>query len=143
MGLGFSGRIGKIKRERDSSMKAREKDVFIIDEAEKSLKELNRIVGEQVKKGIKNSFEMQLLNSIKQKIGWIKENPFYGNQIEKKKIPKSLMQKYKTNNLWRVELNNFWRMIYMIKGSEIEIICFILEICDHKKYNKLFGYKRK
>jgi len=117
--------------------------VFIIGEAEKSLNKLSRISGEQIQKGIKNSFEIQLFNSIKQKIKWIKENPFYGSQIEKKKIPEVLIKKYNLKNLWRVELTNFWRMIYTIKGNNVEVICFVLEICDHEKYNKLFGYKRR
>jgi hypothetical protein len=124
-------------------MKAKEKDVFTIGEADKSLKELNKISGEQIKQGKNNSFETQLLNSIKQKSNILRENPFYGNPISKKLIPKELIKKYKIGNLWRIELTNFWRMLYTIKGDEIEVICFILEICDHKKYNKLFGYRNK
>jgi len=27
--------------------------------------------------------------------------------------------------------------------TEIEIIAFVVQILDHKKYNKLFGYKKK
>jgi len=33
-------------------------------------------------------------------------------------------------------------MIYNIKGSEIEIIALILDIIDHKEYNKKFGYRK-
>ncbi len=33
-------------------------------------------------------------------------------------------------------------MIYTIRGSEIEIIALILDIIDHKKYNKKFGYRK-
>lgn len=124
-------------------MKSKKVKVFIIDDAEESLSELNKIVGKQIKKEIKNSFEMQLLKSIKQKTEFIKDNPFYGDAIPKRLISKKLENKYKTKSLWRVELNNFWRMIYIIKGNEVEVICFVLEICDHKKYNKLFGYKNK
>jgi mRNA-degrading endonuclease HigB of HigAB toxin-antitoxin module len=52
-------------------------------------------------------------------------------------IPK----KYNAQNLWRVELANFWRMLYTIKGDEIEVICFVLDIVSHKEYDKIFGYK--
>ena len=62
-----------------------------------------------------------------------------GNNIPKKLIPKT----YDVPNLWRIELSNFWRMLYTIKGDRIEIICFILNIVDHKKYNKIFGYRGK
>jgi len=44
-------------------------------------------------------------------------------------------------NLWRVELSNYWRLIYTVSGNELEIIDFILDIIDHKRYNKIFGYK--
>lgn len=113
--------------------------VILLDEAELEYKRLNELVGKHVKEGIENSSEMQLLRSIKQKIEFIKTNPFYGDNIPKKIIP----SKYKVQNLWRVELAQFWRMLYTIKGDQIEIICFILDILDHKLYDKKFGYKSK
>ncbi|MEK6928097.1 MAG: hypothetical protein AABX11_06720 [Nanoarchaeota archaeon] len=51
--------------------------------------------------------------------------------------------KHKVANLWRVELSQFWRMIYTIKGDELEVICFVLELVDHPSYDKLFGYRKK
>ena len=58
--------------------------------------------------------------------------------IAKRLIPKE----YGVKNLFRVELPNFWRMIYALRTEEnqIEIIAFVLDIFDHKKYNKRFGY---
>lgn len=111
--------------------------VIFIDEADNEYKRLNDVVGQQIKEGKENTEEMQLLRSIKQKIEFIKANPFYGDNIEKKKIPKS----YNVQNLWRVELTGYWRLLYTIKGDQIEIICFILEIIDHEKYDKIFRYK--
>ena len=93
----------------------------------------------EIKEGKKNTDEMQLLRSIRQKIDFIKSNPFYGDNIPKEQIPKE----YKVQNLWRVELSQFWRMLYTIKGDQIEIICFVLDILDHKNYDKKFGYKKK
>jgi hypothetical protein len=46
-------------------------------------------------------------------------------------------------NLWRLEVSGYWRMSYTIEGTDIEIICFILDILDHDSYNKKFGYKKK
>ena len=82
---------------------------------------------------------MQLLKSIKTKIDFIKLNPFYGNQIKKIIIPKE----YSVDNLWRVELIGFYRMLYTIDGNNIKIVCFILDLVDHDKYNKKFGYRNK
>ena len=52
------------------------------------------------------------------------------------------MIKIGIKNLYRIELSNYWRMLYTIEGTKIEILVFVLKIVDHKKYNKLFGYKR-
>ena len=111
----------------------------LIEQAEIEYKKLNEIVGEQVKEGKENTQEMQLLKSIKQKLEFIKANPFYGDNIPKKLIPKE----YNVQNLWRAELINFWRMLYTIRGDHVEVICFILDIMDHNKYNKKFGYRKK
>jgi len=113
--------------------------VIMLDEADNEFKRLNEIVGIQLKEGKSNSYEIQLLKSIRQKIEFIKANPFYGDNIPKRLIPKE----YNVQNLWRVELSNFWRMLYTIKGDQIEIICFILDILDHNRYNKKFGYRNK
>lgn len=111
----------------------KETKVILQGEAKKSFEELNLIVVEQTKKRINASFEMGLLKSIKDKIKILKLNPFYGNPINKKLIPKSL----NAPSLWRIELANYWRMLYTIRGDDVRIVCFVLEICDHKKYNKL------
>jgi len=113
--------------------------VILLNNAKEEYKKLNSIVGKQIEMGKNNTEEIQLLNSIKQKRDFIKENPFYGDNIPKNLIPKE----YDVKNLWRVELSGYWRMLYTIKGDQIEILCFVLDILDHPNYNKLFGYKKK
>lgn len=87
--------------------------------------------------------EQTILNSIHQKIELIKTDCHYGNPIAKKLIPKEYVIKYGISNLFRIELPNFWRMLYSLTNgeTEIEIISFVLNILDHKSYNKKFGYK--
>ena len=63
--------------------------VILLDDADEEYKELNELVGQQIRDGKENTSEMQLLKSIRQKVEFIKVNPFYGDNIEKKKIPKS------------------------------------------------------
>ena len=89
--------------------------IILLDEAETEYKILNELVGQQINEDKQNTEEMQLLRSIKQKREFIKANPFYGDNIPKKQIPKS----YKVQNLWRVELTGYWRMLYTIKGDQI------------------------
>ena len=83
-----------------------------------------------------------ILNAILNKVELIKQNKVYGNPINKRLIPKFYKDKYGINNLFRIELPNFWRMLYTLrtKENEIEIVAFVLDIFNHKKYNKKFGY---
>jgi hypothetical protein len=67
----------------------------------------------------------------------------YGIHIPKDRIPKEYTRNYDVNNLWKVNLSGAWRMIYTIRGSEVEIISLILDIMNHDDYNKKFGYKKK
>ncbi|MEK6948017.1 MAG: hypothetical protein AABX19_02125 [Nanoarchaeota archaeon] len=114
-------------------------EITFIGEALEIYNKLNEVVNKQKIDGKNNSDEMQLLKSIKTKIDFIKLNPFYGNQIKKIIIPKE----YSVDNLWRVELIGFYRMLYTIDGNNIKIVCFILDLVDHDKYNKKFGYRNK
>jgi len=117
--------------------------VILLGDADKSFKKLNEIVGNQIKSGKESSTEMQLLKSIKQKIEFIKDNPFYGDPIAKNLIPEEYKKEYLSTNLFRTELSQFWRMLYTLKGDEIEIIAFVLDIINHPDYNKKFEYKKR
>ena len=111
--------------------------VILSPEAEEAYKQLNEFAAE-------SKLEKSILNSIEKKKELIKANPHYGEPISKDKIPDVYKRRYGVTNLFWVELSSFWRMLYTLTNdeTEIEIIAFILEIFDHKKYNKLFGYKR-
>ena len=110
--------------------------VVLLDNAKKVFENLRETTIKQIVSGKSSSFEFQLLRAIHNKINLVKKNPFYGDNIPKKLIPAG----YAVQNLWRVELPGFWRMLYTIKGSQIEIICFVKDILSHKEYNKKFGY---
>lgn len=88
--------------------------------------------------------ERVILKAIKQKIELIRENSHFGDPVAKKLIPDEYREKYDANNLFRVELPNYWRMLYTLEGeSRIEIVAFVLDIVDHKVYNKKFGYRKR
>ena len=74
-----------------------------------------------------------------------KANPHYGDPMAKKLIPKEYVTKYGVTNLFRVELPNCWRMLYTLTNDEkeVEIIAFVLDIMDHRKYDTKFGYKKR
>jgi hypothetical protein len=115
--------------------------VVLLGDADKAFKRLNEIVGKQIKLGRESTEEMQLIRSIKQKIEFIKTNPFYGNPIAKNLMPDEYKTKYQAINLFRAELSQFWRMIYTLKGNEIEVVAFVLDIIDHPTYDDKFGYR--
>jgi len=41
---------------------------------------------------------------------------------------------------WIDYKSSFWKAD---GESDVEIIAFVLDVIDHKKYNKKFGYKKK
>ena len=111
--------------------------IILKDQAKEEYEALSRVVEEQRKKGKATSEEMQLLKSIDKKVAILKYNPAYGQNIPKGLIPKAL----DVDNLFRVELTHYWRMLYTIRTNEVEIVSFILYIIDHPTYNKLLGYR--
>jgi Txe/YoeB family toxin of Txe-Axe toxin-antitoxin module len=66
--------------------------------------------------------------------------PFYGAQVPKRLIPKEYINKYSVQNLWKINLNGGWRLIYTIVGTETEMTSIILEWMTHKKYERKFKY---
>lgn len=88
--------------------------------------------------------EEVILNAFLQKVELLKENVHYGQPIAKKLIPAEYKTRYGITNLFRVELPNFWRMLYTLTAgsSGVEIVVLVLDIIDHKKYDKKFGYKK-
>lgn len=112
--------------------------VILSPEAEEVYKYLN-------KEAPNSKIENTILNAFNKKKELIKANPHYGDPISKKLIPKEYKKKYGITNLFRVELPNYWRILYTLTNNEtqIEIIAFILDIIEHKDYDKKFGYKKK
>lgn len=115
--------------------------IAFTEKAERDYKKLIEDTNKQISDGINNSFEQKLLKSINQKIEILKLDHHYGNQVPKVILKNSSFSF--ADNLWVVDLIGYWRMLYMLDGPKIKVVCFILEICDHGKYNKIFGYKKK
>ena len=114
-------------------------------EAEEVYKYLNKEVAEVEKSGKKRTPEVQIFEAFQKKKELVKANKHYGEPIAKSKIPDKFKVQYGITNLFWVELPHFWRFLYSLTegDSEIEIVAFVLDIVDHKRYNKLFGYKKK
>ena len=135
-------RASNKKRSRSLMFKGKPVRVIITEEAEQEYNELNQTVKKEKSEGIQSSEYQTLLNSINQKIDFLKKDPQYGIHIPKNRIPKEYIIKYNVNNLWKINLPKGWRMIYTLRGNEVEIISLILDLFDHKRYTKKFGYKK-
>lgn len=71
----------------------------------------------------------------------LKRNPQLGNRIQyQKMIPKCYIAAYDIPNLFRLQLSRGWRLVYSLTGKEDKRTVYVLEIFDHKKYEKRFGY---
>lgn len=118
-------------------------NIIISRDANEEIEQLKREVRSELLKGKQKSTNQILLSSIIQKIELLKNNPEYGIHIPKDRIPKEYINRYSVNNLWKINLSGAWRLIYTIRGSEIEIIALVLDIINHKKYDKKFGYRKR
>ena len=112
------------------TFKGKEVQVILSEEAAEEYNELNRIVGEELQRGVTSSVHQSIFRSIDRVKGWLKENPFAGDQVKKSQIPDYYTQKYGVTNLWRIELSNYWRLIYTIQSNEVEIIDFVLDMSE-------------
>ncbi|MBI4043868.1 MAG: hypothetical protein HY393_03610 [Candidatus Diapherotrites archaeon] len=117
-------------------MKAR---VRLTGQALEEYERLKKLVTEEESKGIKSSENQTLWRSINEKIEWLKEDPLRGEVVSKKDIPKGL----DVDNLFKIRLAQYWRMLFTIRRQEIEVICFVLVIESHPDYDKRFKIKKR
>lgn len=101
----------------------------------------DRIYQDLREKAQKFKIERSIIKAIDQKVEWIKYDKHYGNPVAKKLIPVEYIEKHRAENLFRVELPDFWRMLYVIKNDEEgEQYAVIIDILNHRLYNEKFGY---
>lgn len=81
-----------------------------------------------------------LLKIINRGIYKIAEDYKNGQKIQKSLWPDFYVKRYGINNMWRLRLDNFWRMIYTVMGEQIRIVAVLLDVLDHKNYERKFGY---
>lgn len=103
-------------------------------------KEIKIIYSEAAEQQYQTITDETQRRSIQRSESSLKQDPFYGIQIKKSLIPQRYRSRYEITNLWKVDLSDYWRLLYTITSTESEIIIFVLEIVDHKTYDKIFGY---
>jgi Txe/YoeB family toxin of Txe-Axe toxin-antitoxin module len=120
---------------------ARQKRAAVVGSAAAALAELERTIREQIAQGRTPPKEdVQLLKSISRALDLLAQNPFIGDPVPEKLWPREF---HGLPNLFRMGLSRFWRLLYFVKGDNVMIVSVVFEICNHAKYDKLFGYRKK
>ena len=86
--------------------------------------------------------EKQLADYLDRAMDDLEKNEQAGAKVPSKQWPKEYIKKFDIKNLWKYDLPNGWRVLYTIKGNNVEIISVVLEWITHKDYERKFGYKR-
>ncbi|MFA5247449.1 MAG: type II toxin-antitoxin system RelE/ParE family toxin [Candidatus Micrarchaeia archaeon] len=89
------------------------------------------------------SEERRLAELIDRAIRELLVNPLAGVVVPRRLWPQEYVRRYHIANLRKYDLPEGWRLIYFLKGNEVEIITVLLEWFDHKGYEKRFGYHVK
>ena len=92
------------------------------------------------KKAPSSKIERTILKAVDQKIEIIKSNRHYGRPMPSNRIPVEYRLKYGVENLFKIKLPNFWRMLYYLTEGEsrLYVIAFVVDIIDHRQYDRKF-----
>jgi hypothetical protein len=82
-----------------------------------------------------------LLGIVEKGLAKLMASPEAGKHVQKRLIPKEYTVKYGVTNLWKLNLDAYWRLIYTLEGDRVKLYAIVLEVLDHKKYDRKFGYR--
>ena len=81
-----------------------------------------------------------LYKIVERGIGILKSDMCTGKKIGRKKFPKVYLKKYGISNLWKMDLDSAYRLMYTIVAENSRKILVVLEVLSHKGYVRRFGY---
>ncbi|MDE1764637.1 MAG: hypothetical protein KGI27_00030 [Thaumarchaeota archaeon] len=89
-----------------------------------------------------NSLDEQatLYKEINNALDLLKKDYAKGDRIPRDRWPKKYVKEHLIHTLFRYNLRSGWRLIYTVSGTRYEKTCTVLEVFDHKEYEKRFGY---
>jgi len=92
----------------------------------------------RAKKG--NSEAKKLLFLIDNAVKELSADREAGRKIPRALWPREYVQKYGVTNLWKYNLDSYWRLIYTVTGTEIEMFLICIDFMPHPVYDRKFGY---
>jgi len=109
-----------------------------------SIKGADKSIIERLKKLQCSTYEdKRLYANLDTAFDRLKVNPYFGDRIQKKRIPEFYIDKYGIGNLLVAPLPGAWRLLYSVERYEDDIIVIIVDFMSHTEYDRLFGYSRK
>jgi len=85
--------------------------------------------------------EDYLYKIIKEGLDALRENMEAGDKIEKGRWPKIYAERYGITNLFKLDLDRNYRLTYTIIAENMKKVSCVIEVMDHKTYNRRFGYR--
>lgn len=65
-----------------------------------------------------------------------------GKKVPRKLWPGEYIQKYGITNLWKYNLDPYWRLTYTLTGDAVKMYLIYLEYLPHPEYGRKFGYRK-
>jgi hypothetical protein len=82
-----------------------------------------------------------LLEIVEKGLAKLMASPEAGKHVPKRLIPKEYIVRYGVTNLWKLNLDSYWRLIYTLEGDRVKLYAIVLEVLDHRRYDRKFGYR--
>jgi len=92
----------------------------------------------RAKKG--NAEAKKLLSLIDGAVKELSSDREAGRKIPRAIWPREYVRKYDVTNLWKYNLDSYWRLIYTITGTEMEMFLICLDFMPHHEYDRKFGH---
>ncbi|MEO9310436.1 MAG: hypothetical protein ABI337_09135 [Nitrososphaera sp.] len=70
----------------------------------------------------------------------LKNDKIVGKRLKREQIPKYYLKRHDVNAVFKVDLPGYWRLVYGITAIHGEKKALLMELFDHDRYNKRFGY---
>ena len=77
---------------------------------------------------------------INEALDLLKKDYSKGDKIPRDRWPRKYLKEHQILTLFRYKIKSGWRLVYTVYGTKYEKVCNILEVFDHKQYEKRFGY---
>lgn len=84
-------------------------------------------------------------DALRRRAGSLAADPHTGTLVSLRKVPKDTRRKWErrvgpVGNLYKLDLPDGWRVLYTAGTEGQARVILILEVVDHKEYDRLLGY---